>query len=84
MAIHQPFPLGTFKVEPGPGKHEVSVIFKPTLSTIVFLIEGRGELSREYRVHHIRAGRFGRFAETEVANAARELALVFAEKARPR
>jgi hypothetical protein len=26
----EPFPRGTFKVELGPGKHEVSVIFKPT------------------------------------------------------
>jgi hypothetical protein len=36
MAVHQPFPRGTFKVERGPGEHEVSVIFKPTQSTIVF------------------------------------------------
>jgi hypothetical protein len=32
----RPFPKGTFKVELGPGKHEVSAIFKPTQSTIVF------------------------------------------------
>src|SRR6202048_734902 len=38
MAVHQPFPRGTFKVEPGPGKNEVSVIFKPTQSTIVFSV----------------------------------------------
>jgi hypothetical protein len=36
MAVDRPFPKGTFKVELGPGKHEVSVIFKPTQSTIVF------------------------------------------------
>ena len=84
MAVHQPFPRGTFKVEPGPGKNEVSVIFKPTQSTIVFSVSRPSELAPEYRVHHTRAGRFGRFGETEVAEAARELALAFAEKARPR
>jgi len=84
MAVHQPFPRGTFKVEPGPGKNEVSVIFKPTQSTIVFSVSRPGELAPEYRVHHTRAGRFGRFGETEVAEAARELALAFGEKARPR
>jgi hypothetical protein len=31
-----------------------------------------------------RDGRFGRFGETEVAEAAREVAVAFAEKARPR
>jgi hypothetical protein len=84
MAVHQPFPRGTFKVEPGPGKNEVSVVFKPTQSTIVFSVGRPGELAPEYRVHHIRAGRFGRFGETEIAEAARELALAFAEKSRPR
>jgi hypothetical protein len=84
MAVHQPFPRGTFKVEPGPGKNEVSVIFKPTQSTIVFSVNRPGELAPEYRVHHARAGRFGRFGETEVAETARELAFAFAEKARPR
>ena len=59
MAAHQPFPRGTFKVEPGPGKNEVSVIFKPTQSTIVFSVSRPGELAPEYRVHHTRAGRFG-------------------------
>ena len=84
MAVHQPFPRGTFKVEPGPGKNEVSVIFKPTQSTIVFSVSRPGELAPEYRVHHTRAGRFGRFGETEIAEAARELALAFAKKARTR
>jgi hypothetical protein len=70
MAVHQPFPRGTFKVEPGPGKNEVSVIFKPTQSTIVFSVSRPGELAPEYRVHHTRAGRFGRFGETEIAEAA--------------
>jgi hypothetical protein len=41
MAVDRPFPKGTFKVELGPGKHEVSAIFKPTQSTIVF---SRGRL----------------------------------------
>jgi hypothetical protein len=36
MAVGQPFPRGTFKVGIGPGEREVSVIFKPTQSTIVF------------------------------------------------
>jgi hypothetical protein len=84
MALDQPFPRGTFKVEPGPGKNEISVIFKPTQSIIVYSITRSGELTPEYRVHHTRAGRFGRFGETEVAEAAREWALAFAEKARPR
>jgi hypothetical protein len=84
MALDQPFPRGTFKVEPGPGKNEVSVIFKPTQSTIVYSITRSRELAPEYRVHLTRAGRFGRFGETEVAEAARELALAFADKARPR
>jgi len=82
MAVDRPFPKGTFKVELGPGKHEVSVIFKPTQSTIVFSRPRPGVLAREYQVHHTRPGRFGRFDETEVAEAARELALAFAEKAR--
>jgi hypothetical protein len=60
------------------------VIFKPTQSTIVYSITRSRELAPEYRVHHTRAGRFGRFGETEVAEAARELALAFADKARPR
>jgi hypothetical protein len=51
------------------------VIFKPTQSTIVFSVGRPGELAPEYRVHHIRAGRFGRFGETEIAEAARELAI---------
>jgi hypothetical protein len=84
MALDQPFPRGTFKVEPGPGKNEVSVLFRPTLSTIVYSITRSGELAAEYRVHHTRSGRFGRFGETEVAEAARELALAFAEKAIPK
>ena len=84
MAVDQSFPRGTFKVELGPGKHEVSVIFKPTQSTIVFFIARPGELAPEYQVHHTRPGRFGRFDETEVVKAAREMALAFAEKARPR
>jgi hypothetical protein len=84
MAVDQPFPIGTFKVAAGPGKNEVSVLFRPTQSTIVFTITRPGELAQEYRVHHTRAGRFGRFGETEVAKAGRELALAFAEKARPR
>ena len=84
MAVHQPFPRGTFKVERGPGEHEVSVIFKPTQSTIVFFITRPGELAPEYHVHHTRTGRFGHFDETKVVEAARELALPFAEKAGPR
>jgi hypothetical protein len=81
MAANQPFPPGTFKVEPGPGKNEVSVLFRPTQSTIVFSITRPGEVAQDYRVHHTRAGRFGRFGEAEVAKAARELALPFAERA---
>ena len=84
MAVDQPFPRGTFKVEPGPGKNEVSVIFKPTQSTLVFSIASADELAREYRVYHTRAGRFGRFGEMEVSEAAREFALAFAKGAMPR
>jgi hypothetical protein len=80
MAVSQPFPKGTFKVEPGPGKNEVSVLFRPTQSTIVFSITRPGQLASEYRVHHTRAGRFG---ETEVAEAARELALASAKRSLP-
>ena len=83
MAVDQPFPRGTFKVELGPGEHEVSVTFRPTQSTVVFFIMRSGELALEYQVHHTRPGPFGRFDETEVVEAARELALAFAEKARP-
>jgi hypothetical protein len=57
--------------------------FRPTQSTVVFFIIRPGELAPEYQVHHTRPGRFGRFDETEVVEAARELALAFAEKARP-
>ena len=84
MAVDRPFPKGTFKVELGPDKHEVSAIFKPTQSTIVFSRTRPGELAPEYHVHHTRTGRFGHFDETEVVEAARELALPFAEKAGPR
>jgi len=44
MAVDQSFPRGTFKVEPGPGKNEGSVIFKPTQSIIVFSITRPGEM----------------------------------------
>jgi hypothetical protein len=77
----QPFPGGTFKVGLGPGRHDISVIFKPTQSTIVFSITRPDELAPEYRVQHTRAGGFRRFSETEVVEAARKLALPFAEKA---
>jgi hypothetical protein len=70
MAVDQSFPRGTFRVELGPGKHEVSVIFKPTQSTIVFFIGRPGELAPEYQVHHTRPGRFGRCDEMHVAEAA--------------
>ena len=80
MAVDQPFPRGTFKVELGPGEHEVSVIFKPTQSTVVFFIIRPGEFAPEYQVHHTRPGRFGRFDEPEVVEATRELALALAEK----
>jgi hypothetical protein len=48
MAVGQPFPRGTFKVEIGPGEREVSVMFKPTQSTIVFSIIRPGELAPEH------------------------------------
>src|SRR5258708_38540375 len=83
MAVDQPFPRGTFKVELGPGEHEVSVIFKPTQSTVVFFILRPGELAPEYLVHHTRPCSFGRFYESEVVKAAREMALAYAEQARP-
>jgi hypothetical protein len=66
MAVGQPFPRGTFKVGIGPGEREVSVIFKPTQSTIVFSIIRPGELAPEHQVHHTRPGHFGRFDEMEV------------------
>jgi hypothetical protein len=84
MAINQPFPRGTFKVEPGPGEREVSVIFKPRQCTIVFSRTRPGELAQEYRVQDTRPGGFGRFSETEVVEEARKLALAFVEKAKPR
>ena len=66
MAVYQPFPRGTFKVDLGRGEHEVSVLFKPTQSTIVFSITRSGELASEYRVHHTRPGRLGRFGERKL------------------
>jgi hypothetical protein len=75
MAVDRPFPKGTFKIELGPGQHEVSAIFKPTQSTIVFSRTRPGELASEYQVHHTRPGQFGRFDEAAVVGAARELAL---------
>jgi len=80
MAVDRPFPKGTFKVELGPGKHEVSVIFKPTQSTIVFSRPRPGV----YQVHHTRPGQFGRFDEAAVVGAARELALALVGKVGPR
>jgi hypothetical protein len=38
----------------------------------------------EYQVYHVNAGGFRRFSETEVVEAARELALHFVERAGPR
>jgi hypothetical protein len=84
MAGEGPFPKGTFKVEPGPGNREISVIFKPTQSTIVFTSTRLGELARGYQVHHTRPGQFGRFDEAAVVGAARELALAFVGKVGPR
>jgi hypothetical protein len=84
MAVGQPFPRGTFKVGIGPGEREVSVIFKPTQSTIVFSITSPGAPATEYPVYHVNAGGFRRFSETEVVEAARELALHFVERAGPR
>jgi hypothetical protein len=84
MAVDKPFPRGTFKLDPGPGEREVSVIFKPRQSTIVFSRTRPGELAQEYRVQHIRPGGFGRFSETEVVEEARKLALSFVEKVGPR
>ena len=75
MAADQPFPRGTFKVDLGRGEHEVSVLFKPTQSTIVFTIitdaaerARSGVLAQDYRVYHTRAGHFGHFSEMEVAS----------------
>jgi hypothetical protein len=82
MAV--PFPRGTFKVDPGPGEHGVSVLFKPTQSTIVFSITRHGELALDYQVYHVNAGGFRRFSELEVVEAARQLALHFVESAGPR
>jgi hypothetical protein len=59
MAVQ--FPKGTFKVDPGPGEHGVSVLFKPTQSTIVFSITSPGALATEYQVYHVNAGGFRRF-----------------------
>ena len=84
MAADQPFPRGTFKVDLGRGEHEVSVLFKPTQSTIVFSRTRPGELASEYQVHHTRPGQFGRFDEAAVVGAARELALALVEKVGPR
>jgi hypothetical protein len=82
MAVQ--FPKGAFKVDPGPGEHGVSVLFKPTQSTIVFSITSPGALATEYQVYHVNAGGFRRFSETEAVEAARELALHFVERAGPR
>jgi hypothetical protein len=53
MAVQ--FPKGTFKVDPGPGEHGVSVLFKPPQSTIVFSITSSGALATEYQVYHVNA-----------------------------
>jgi hypothetical protein len=84
LSMAVPFPRGTFKVDPGPGEHRVSVLFKPTQSTMVFSITSPGALATEYQVYHVNAGGFRRFSETEVVEAARELALHFVERAGPR
>jgi hypothetical protein len=84
MALDQPFPRGTFKLDLGPGEREGSVIFKPRQSTIVFSRTRSGELAQEYRVQHTRPGGFGRFSETEIVQEARKLALAFVEKVGPR
>ena len=88
MAADQPFPRGTFKVDLGRGEHEVSVLFKPTQSTIVFTIitdaaerVRSGVLAQDYRVYHTRAGHFGHFSEMEVVEAARVLASLLVKRA---
>src|SRR5215813_14371840 len=55
LSMAVPFPRGTFKVDPGPGEHGVSVLFKPTQSTIVFSITSPGALATEYQVYHVNA-----------------------------
>ena len=87
MAVDRPFPSGIFKVNLGPGTRDVTVLFKPTQSTIVFSImtdPTEGILAQDYRIHHTRAGHFGHFDETAVVKAARELALQLVAKGRPR
>jgi hypothetical protein len=51
------------------------------LGTIVFSITRPGELAMEYQVYHVNTGGFRRFSETEVVEAARELALHFVGRA---
>jgi hypothetical protein len=58
MAVDRPFPSGIFKVNLGAGTRDVSVLFKPTQSTIVFSImtdATEGILAQDYRIHHTRA-----------------------------
>jgi hypothetical protein len=43
-----------------------------------------GALANEYQVYHVNTGGFRRFSETEIVEAARELALHFVERAGPR
>ena len=88
MAVDQPFPRGTFKVDLGRREHEVSVLFKPTQSTIVFTIitdaaerARSGVLAQDYRVYHTRAGHFGHFSATQVVEAARVLASLLVKRA---
>jgi hypothetical protein len=56
MAVDRPFPKGTFKIELGPGQHEVSAIFKPTQSTIVFSRTRPGELASESPIRRCTRG----------------------------
>jgi hypothetical protein len=56
----------------------------PSRDTIVFSIASLGALATEYQVYHVNAGGFRRFSETEVVEAARELALHFVERVGPR
>ena len=77
-----------FTVDLGRREHEVSVLFKPTQSTIVFTIvtdaaerARSGVLAQDYHVYHTRAGHFGHFSETEVVEAARVLASLLVKRA---
>jgi hypothetical protein len=80
IAVDQPFPRSTFKVERARGIGAIHANAKHLITDEA----GKLSLDQHCHIHPTRPGGFGRSSETEVIEEARKLALAFVEKAVPR